>query len=114
MMLGGWSITVGNPLWLFLIALIIPPLVWMSYRSLAGLGPVRRALAILLRTAVITLIILALAQLQSVRITDLSPRLPRRQVGIARHKDRYHSAAAKAFVATALEVGAETSSLLAA
>jgi molybdate transport repressor ModE-like protein len=51
---------------------------------------------------------------ESVRITDLSPRLPRRQVGIARHKDRYHSPAAKAFVATALEVGAQTSALLAA
>jgi molybdate transport repressor ModE-like protein len=51
---------------------------------------------------------------ESVRITDLSPRLPRRQVGVARHKDRYHSPAAKAFVATALEVGAETSALLAA
>jgi DNA-binding transcriptional LysR family regulator len=51
---------------------------------------------------------------ESVRITDLSPRLPRRQIGIARHKDRYHSHAAKAFVATALEVGAETASELAA
>ena len=51
---------------------------------------------------------------ESVRITDLSPRLPRRQVGITRHRDRYHSPAAKAFVATALEVGAETSAPLAA
>jgi DNA-binding transcriptional LysR family regulator len=51
---------------------------------------------------------------ESVRITDLSPRLARRQVGIARHKDRYHSPAAKAFVATALEVGAEHTARLAA
>jgi molybdate transport repressor ModE-like protein len=51
---------------------------------------------------------------ESVRITALGPRLPRRQVGIARHQDRYHSPAAKAFVATALEVGAESSALLAA
>jgi DNA-binding transcriptional LysR family regulator len=51
---------------------------------------------------------------ESVRITNLSPRLPRRQVGIARHRDRYHSPAAKAFVATALEVGAETAEGLAA
>jgi DNA-binding transcriptional LysR family regulator len=50
----------------------------------------------------------------SVRITDLSPRLARRQVGIARHKDRYHSPAAKAFVATALEVGADHTARLAA
>ena len=67
---GNWSITVGNPWWLILIPLVLPPLVWMSYRSLAGLGPVRRALAILFRTAVITLIVLALAELQSVRRTD--------------------------------------------
>ncbi len=40
---------------------------------------------------------------ESVRITDLGPRLPHRQIGIARHKDRYHSPAAKAFLATALE-----------
>ncbi len=70
MMLGRWSITVGNPWWLILIPLIIPPLVVVSYRSLAGLGPVRRLLAILLRASVITLIVLALAEVQSVRITD--------------------------------------------
>jgi DNA-binding transcriptional LysR family regulator len=51
---------------------------------------------------------------ESVRITDLGPRLPHRQIGIGRHKDRYHSPAAKAFLATALEVGAETSASLAA
>src|SRR5262245_33395002 len=70
MMLGRWSITVGDPWWLILIPILIPPLIWMSYRSLAGLGPVRRFLAIALRTTVITLIILALARLQSVRVTD--------------------------------------------
>ena len=69
MMLGNWSVTVGNPWWLVLLPLILPPLVWMSYRSLAGLGPVRRALAILFRAAVITLIVLALAEVQSVRRT---------------------------------------------
>ncbi len=70
MMLGNWSITFGNPWWLILIPMIVPPLIWMSYRSLAGLGPVRQTLAILFRTAVITLIVLALAELQSVRRTD--------------------------------------------
>jgi DNA-binding transcriptional LysR family regulator len=50
----------------------------------------------------------------AVRITDLSPRIAPREVAIARHKDRYHSPAARAFVATALEVGAETSAALAA
>jgi uncharacterized membrane protein len=70
MMMGNWSISVGNPWWLILIPLVLPPLLWTSYRSLAGLGTLRRALAILLRTAVITLIVLALAELQSVRRTD--------------------------------------------
>ncbi len=70
MMLGNWSITFGNPWMLILIPMIVPPLIWMSYRSLAGLGPVRRTLAILFRTAVIALIVLALAEMQSVRRTD--------------------------------------------
>jgi uncharacterized membrane protein len=70
MALGNWSISFGNPWWLLLIPLVIPPLAWASYRSLAGLGPIRRALAILFRTAVITLIVLALAELQSVRRSD--------------------------------------------
>jgi molybdate transport repressor ModE-like protein len=51
---------------------------------------------------------------ETVRITSLNPRLPKRQIGIARHKDRYHSPAARAFVATALEVGEEASVGLAA
>jgi DNA-binding transcriptional LysR family regulator len=51
---------------------------------------------------------------EAIRITDLSPRIAARQVGIARHRDRYHSQAARAFVATALEVGAETTDALAA
>ncbi len=70
MTLGNWSVTVGNPWWLILIPLILPPLVWVSARSLAGLGAIRRALAILFRATVITLIVLALAQVQSVRRTD--------------------------------------------
>ena len=44
---------------------------------------------------------------ESVRVMPLSSRIPHRQIGIARHRDRYHSPAARAFVATALEVGAE-------
>jgi molybdate transport repressor ModE-like protein len=49
----------------------------------------------------------------TVRITELGPKVASRLVGIARHKDRYHSPAARAFVATALEVGAETAAHLA-
>jgi molybdate transport repressor ModE-like protein len=51
---------------------------------------------------------------RDVRITTLSPRIPSRKVGIARHKDRYHSPAARAFLSTALEVGAATTQALAA
>ena len=69
-MMGNLSVTVVQPLWLILIPIILPPLVWMSFKSLSGLGAVRRALAILLRATVITLIILALARLQTVRKTE--------------------------------------------
>jgi DNA-binding transcriptional LysR family regulator len=50
----------------------------------------------------------------SVRVTNLSPRLAQRRIGITRHRDRYYSPAARAFVATALEVGDETTRELAA
>jgi len=69
-MLGNLSITVGRPWWLILLPLIVPPLILVSYRSLAGLGTFRRALALLLRTGVITLIVLALAEVQTVRKSD--------------------------------------------
>ena len=69
-MFGNLSVTVTQPWWLVLIPLIIPPLIWMSARSLSGLGSLRRAAAILLRTSVISLIVLALAGLQIVRKTD--------------------------------------------
>jgi DNA-binding transcriptional LysR family regulator len=50
----------------------------------------------------------------SVRIVELGPRIAPRVIGIARHRDRYHSAAARAFVATALDVGRERAELVAA
>jgi len=50
----------------------------------------------------------------SVRIVELGSKLAPRIVGIVRHRDRYHSAAARAFVATALDVGRERAELLAA
>ncbi len=70
MLQGNWSFSTGNPWFLILIPLVLPPLVWWSYRSLAGLGPVRRGLAITFRAAVITLVILALAELQTVWKSD--------------------------------------------
>src|SRR5271157_4293685 len=87
-MVGNLSITFGQPWWLILIPLILPLLVWMGFRSLAGLGSVRRALAILLRAGVITLIVLALAETQTVRrsdrlttlfVVDVSYSVPREQ-----------------------------------
>ena len=50
----------------------------------------------------------------TVRIVELGPKIAPRIVGIARHRDRYHSAAARAFVATALEVAQDASALAAA
>ncbi len=69
-MFGNLSVTVVRPWWLVLLPLILPPLVLMSARSLSGLGSFRRAMAILLRGTVLTLIVLALAELQIVRRSD--------------------------------------------
>ncbi|HJT78347.1 MAG TPA: VWA domain-containing protein, partial [Gemmataceae bacterium] len=49
------------PAWLLLL-LVIPLLVLVSYRSLAGLGPVRRWVALGLRCALVALLVLALAE----------------------------------------------------
>ena len=61
------SLTVARPWWLILLPLLIVPLILFSYRSLAGLGKVRRLVAILVRTTVVTAIILALAEVSTVR-----------------------------------------------
>ena len=58
-----------HPAWLAL--LVILPAIWvLSFRSLSALGGVRRIVAILLRTAVLALIIAALAEVQLVRTSD--------------------------------------------
>jgi uncharacterized membrane protein len=54
---------VMQPAWLLLL-LLIPLLVYFSYRSLAGLGPVRRWVALGLRCSLILLISLALAEIR--------------------------------------------------
>ncbi len=64
------SINAGQPIWLVLILVCIPPIIFFSLKSLSGLGKPRRALAILLRSIVVILLILALARLQSVRTND--------------------------------------------
>ncbi len=53
------------------LALVLVPLVWwVGYRSLAALGRGRRAVVLLLRTAVVLLLILALAEMRAVRTSD--------------------------------------------
>jgi DNA-binding transcriptional LysR family regulator len=39
-----------------------------------------------------------------VTLIELGNRVPPRMISVARHRDRYHSPAARAFVDTALEV----------
>jgi len=56
--------------WLLLLLLLIPWMWIVSYRWLAGLGPGRRLAALLLRSLVLLLIILALAGIQWVWISD--------------------------------------------
>jgi uncharacterized membrane protein len=62
-MMDRWSITFLQPAWLVGLA-ILPVIVGLSYQSLAGLGPVRRWLAIACRSMVIALILTALADVQ--------------------------------------------------
>ncbi len=50
--------------------LLLPVLWWYSFRRLAGLGRVRRWLALLLRTLVVVLFVMAAADLQIVRSND--------------------------------------------
>ncbi len=52
-----------QPWWLVLLSLI-PVIVLLSFRSLAGLGPVRRWVAIGLRSALIIFLVLALAEVR--------------------------------------------------
>ena len=61
------SLTVGQPWVLLLLPALIVPLILFSYKSLAGLGPVRRVVAILVRCSVVAAIVLALAEVQAVR-----------------------------------------------
>jgi uncharacterized membrane protein len=58
-----------QPAYLWLLALV-PLLIVLSVRSLAGLGRGRRALAIALRSLVVTLLVLALAGASRTKVTD--------------------------------------------
>src|SRR5687767_15162672 len=65
----GLQIAFDQPWWLLLLLLV--PLLWIfSFRSLSGLGPWRRVFALLFRTVVFTLLVMALAGIQLQKITD--------------------------------------------
>ncbi|HVW36183.1 MAG TPA: hypothetical protein VHB99_02720, partial [Pirellulales bacterium] len=57
------------PYYLLLLALA-PLLWWLSFRSLGGLGRIRRLVVLLLRTAVLVLLVMAAAEIQWVRRND--------------------------------------------
>ncbi len=65
----GFEIHFDQP-WFLLLFLILPLLWLVSFRSLAGLGTFRRWFAIVLRTAVFSLLVLSLASMQWQRTTD--------------------------------------------
>lgn len=63
------KIAFDQPWWLLLLLLL--PLLWMfSFHSLSGLGRYRRVFALLFRSAVFTLLVLALAGIQIQKISD--------------------------------------------
>ncbi len=67
--MGEYRIAFETPWYLVLLALL--PVLWVvSYRSLAGLGKVRRLLALTLRTMLVLLIVVSLAEVQLVRDSD--------------------------------------------
>ena len=63
------TLAFDQPLWLLLL-LGLPVVAWMSRKSLASMGRGRQAMAIVLRCAVLTVLVFALAEIQLVRITE--------------------------------------------
>jgi uncharacterized membrane protein/Mg-chelatase subunit ChlD len=75
-----------RPWVLYSLFVILPLLWWLSFQSLAGLGPVRRFTALLLRSAVVAMLIFALAEakwqyktdrLTVVYVVDQSESIPK-------------------------------------
>ncbi len=60
------GLTLSHPAWLVLCLLVVP-IIWLGWRQLASLGPVRRVLAAVLRCLVVALAALILAQPQLTR-----------------------------------------------
>ncbi|MHB8970422.1 MAG: VWA domain-containing protein [Pirellulaceae bacterium] len=66
-----WNLGIGFDRPEYLLLLLLVPVLWaLSYRTLSSLGRLRRIVAIGLRTLVLTLLVLALAELQLERISD--------------------------------------------
>jgi uncharacterized membrane protein len=65
-----YQIGFDSPSYLWLLPVLLIPLWVFSFRSLAGLGPVRRVIALLFRTVVLTICVLALADIQLKRSTE--------------------------------------------
>src|SRR3954469_25353689 len=64
-----YSVAFDRPGYLALLGLL-PLLWWFSFHSLAGLGPVRRVVAIALRSVVLVILVLAAAEMQWVRVSQ--------------------------------------------
>ena len=64
-----YTITLGSP-WYLLILAVLPPMWWYGYRRLAVLGPIRRWIALGLRTLLVALLVVAIADIKTVRISD--------------------------------------------
>ncbi len=58
-----------QPAWLWLL-LVLPVIIYWSRKSLAGMGPTRRWLAIILRTAILLFLILAMAEVRFRQVND--------------------------------------------
>lgn len=66
---GSWGITFDRPG--YLVWLAVAPLLWyLGRNSLAGLGPVRRLLALTLRIAAVVLLVCSIAEVQWVRTSN--------------------------------------------
>ena len=64
-----YHVSFASP-WYLLLLLLLPVIWWFSYRKLSPLGPVRRWIVLAIRTTIILLIVLALAEIQMVRTSD--------------------------------------------
>ncbi len=67
---GNWQITFAHPNYLIVAAVVIPLLWLLSYRSLAGLGRIRRIMALVLRSLLVLLFAFALAEIQWVDTSE--------------------------------------------